>query len=289
VVSKDHHLLVLVTSNLWLCPSINDSANDISGNGNNGTLTGGTAIVSDTGSGGTKSFKSYTTSTDRVDIPAGVFTDGNDVSFSAWVKSDLATVGAKDRNIVRTTNNDFVIRARQTIYKGIAGGVEANDSLASLNTTEYYHYALNYDNATSTIELFRNGVSVATASSVPALALTGTLDILQNLLAHVDDVRAYNRKLTQAEIVHLAEARGIEGPPPVGLGDEQLWLCPSINDSANDISGNGNDGTYNGGMGTVADTSNGGSLAYSFDGVDDLSTQEAQLFTATLFSVTHCG
>jgi hypothetical protein len=198
---------------LWLCPSINDSANDISGNGNNGTLTGGAAIVSDSGSGGTKSFKSFTTSTDRVDIPAGVFTDGNDVSFSAWVKSDLATVGAKDRNIVRTTNNDFVMRARQTIYKGIAGGVEAQDNLGSLNTTEYYHYALNYDNATSTIELFRNGVSVATASSVPALALTGTLDILQNLLAHVDDVRAYNRKLTQAEITHLATSRGIEGSP----------------------------------------------------------------------------
>jgi hypothetical protein len=56
---------------------------------------------------------------------------------------------------------------------------------------------------------------------------------------------------------------------PTGLGDEKLWLCPSLDDSADDISGNGNHGTYNGGMGTVADTSNGGTRAYSFDGSDD--------------------
>ena len=56
---------------------------------------------------------------------------------------------------------------------------------------------------------------------------------------------------------------------PTGIGDEKLWLCPSLDDSADDISGNGNHGTYNGGMGTVADTSNGGTRAYSFDGSND--------------------
>jgi hypothetical protein len=85
----------------------------------------------------------------------------------------------------------------------------------------------------------------------------------------MDDIRVYNRTLTQADVSHLSTSRGIEGSPYTGLGDEQLWLCPSLSDSANDISGNGNDGTYQGGMGTVADTSNGGTYAYSFDGVDD--------------------
>ena len=55
----------------------------------------------------------------------------------------------------------------------------------------------------------------------------------------------------------------------VGIGGELGWYCPSLNDSPNDLSGNGNDGTYNGGMGTVADTEAGGSLAYEFDGTDD--------------------
>lgn len=55
----------------------------------------------------------------------------------------------------------------------------------------------------------------------------------------------------------------------VGLGGEKLWLCPTLGGDKLDISGNGNHGTYNGGMGTVADTSNGGVKAYSFDGSND--------------------
>jgi hypothetical protein len=247
---------------LWLCPSLNDSADDISGNGNDGTLAGGTAIVSDTGSGGTKSFESYTTATDRVDIPAGVFTDGNDVSFSLWVKNKQTTAGSKVRNIFRSTNSDIQLYANQTRYRGVAGGVTAEDTLVNLNTTEYYHYALNYDNASSSIELFRNGVSVATASGAAATTLSGTLDLLQNSIAFVDDVRAYNRVLTQSDISWLATERGVLGTPPEGLGDEQLWLCPSIQDSANDLSGNNNNGTYQNGMGTVTDTAEGGTRAY---------------------------
>ena len=30
---------------------------------------------------------------------------------------------------------------------------------------------------------------------------------------------------------------------PTGLGDELLWLCPSLDDSPNDLSGNGNHAT----------------------------------------------
>jgi len=56
---------------------------------------------------------------------------------------------------------------------------------------------------------------------------------------------------------------------PTGIGGELLWMCPSLDDSADDISGNGYNGSYQGGMGTVADTTYGGTRAYDFDGVDD--------------------
>jgi hypothetical protein len=59
---------------------------------------------------------------------------------------------------------------------------------------------------------------------------------------------------------------------PVGLGGEQGWWCPSITDQSGDISGNGNGGTYQGGMGTVADTGSGGVRAYYFDGFNDYIT-----------------
>ena len=58
---------------------------------------------------------------------------------------------------------------------------------------------------------------------------------------------------------------------PTGLGDELLWLCPSLDDSPNDLSGNNNGGTYKNGTGTVVDSDPvyNGSRAYSFDGSDD--------------------
>ena len=58
---------------------------------------------------------------------------------------------------------------------------------------------------------------------------------------------------------------------PTGLGDELLLLCPSLDDSPNDLSGNGNNGTYVNGTSTIADSdpTYGGSRAYNFDGTDD--------------------
>jgi len=58
---------------------------------------------------------------------------------------------------------------------------------------------------------------------------------------------------------------------PTGLGGEVMWLCPSLDDSPNDLSGNGNNGTYVNGTSTAADSdpTYGGSRAYDFDGTDD--------------------
>lgn len=53
-----------------------------------------------------------------------------------------------------------------------------------------------------------------------------------------------------------------------GLGGEVIWLCPSLDDSPNDLSGNGNNGTYVNGTSTVSNDEFGGSRAYVFDGTD---------------------
>lgn len=56
-------------------------------------------------------------------------------------------------------------------------------------------------------------------------------------------------------------------PPSIGFGDELLiWRGPT---GTVDQSGNGNNGTYNGGMGVVADTGANGTQAFAFDGVND--------------------
>ena len=67
----------------------------------------------------------------------------------------------------------------------------------------------------------------------------------------------------------IINAHNFNPPPPtsVGFGDELLILRGPT--GVTDQSGNGNDGTYNGGMGTVSDTGSGGSVAFLFDGTDD--------------------
>ena len=61
---------------------------------------------------------------------------------------------------------------------------------------------------------------------------------------------------------------------PTGLGDEKLWISATNDNTGtstafNDQSGQGNDGTANGGMLVVADTSEGGTYAFDFDGSND--------------------
>lgn len=62
-------------------------------------------------------------------------------------------------------------------------------------------------------------------------------------------------------------------PTPIGL--EQAWWCPSLDDAGNgtttinDLTGNGFNGTLTGGPTWIADTSNQGIRAISFDGTDD--------------------
>ena len=96
---------------------------------------------------------------------------------------------------------------------------------------------------------------------------------------------AVNPQLTNSVSDYLSASIAVFKPAKTGLGDEKLWLCPSLDDSADDISGNGNHGTYNGGMGTVADTSNGGTRAYSFDGTDDyIDTGSTSIHSTDEFS-----
>ena len=258
--------------------------NDQSGNGNNGTASG-TLVVADTSEGGTYAYE-FDGTDDRIDCPSTVLGGSQVFSMSCWVYVDShdATYGegfmGQWDNNASSNKAGMIYSGAATSFRGLvtAGGTNYTSTVSGTSppTGSWHHLASVVDG--SNVTLYVDGVSQgATAysgsiSSSPANAFEigryqGSFGANDRhcLDGKMDDIRAYNRVLTQAEIVHLAEARGIEGPPPVGLGDEKLWWCPSINDSANDISGNGNDGSYGGNMTTVADTDNGGSMAYFAD------------------------
>lgn len=262
--------------------------NDQSGEGNNGTAVG-TLVVADTSEGGSFAFD-FDGVNDRIDCPSTVLSGSQVFSMSCWVYVDShdATYGeglmGQWEGSVSSNQVGIIYTGPATSFRGIvtAGGSNYSSTASGTSppTGAWHHLASVVDG--SNVTLYVDGISQgATAysgsiNSSPTNAFeigrykgSGTASDRHCLDGKMDDIRTYGRALTQAEITHLASQRGIEGPPPVGLGDEQLWLCPSLNDSANDISGNGNDGTYNGGMGTISDVSNGGSRCYDFDGVND--------------------
>jgi len=277
---------------LWLSATNDNTGtstafNDQSGQGNNGTAVGA-LVVADTSEGGSFAFD-FDGFNDDIDCSNAVTLASNLLSVSTWINGALPTTNGVFRTLVSKGNisgeTPFDLSFKGTgsstnlrFFTFGGGSIQGISSyVTAMSSSQWHHVCGTYDN--QTFRLYVDGVEVATAAwtgglydnsediRIGSIAINGVrqryFDGMQ------DDVRIYNRVLNQAEITHLASQRGVEGPPPVGLGDEQLWLCPSLNDSAADISGSGNDGTYNGGMGTVADTSNGGSMAYDFDGSND--------------------
>jgi len=251
---------------------------DLSGEGNDGTANGGLLVVADTSNGG-----SYCFDFDGVDDYIDVVSSGVPAaaySVSLWQYSTKSQVNilfnAGDSNGQRNVNSDGI---RSGTFGDSHGHTTSSGNTWVANPdnrsgSTWYHHVLTYDG--SVLRLYVNGVLANSRTSVGNTNVTETMCYIGKYIGgafqfqgRADDIRTYGRALTQAEITHLTSSRGVEGPAPVGLGDEQVWLCPSLSDNANDISGNGNNGTYQGGMGTIVDTSNGGSLAYDFDGTDD--------------------
>ena len=277
---------------IWLCPSINDSALDQSGNGNDGTYTGGMGTVADTTSGGTRAYDfdgvdDYITSTLGTAL-------GATVSFSCWIKFDVAAAVAET-----FVSNDGYVSGGWLLQRRSGGDLRyaENASAASFtdntwSTSTSWHHVVSVRSGGVLTE-YIDGVLLAVSTTGLTGSMTDTAFVLgrrqdstsQYSDCKMDDVRAYSRVIAQAEIAHLATARGVLGAPPLGLGGEQIWLCPTVNDSALDQSGYGNDGTYTGGMGTVADTGSGGTRAYSFDGVDDeIDTGSTTILSNSVFT-----
>ena len=267
---------------LWLCPTLDDSANDLSGNSNNGTYNGGMGTITLSGSGGSKAYD-FDGSNDYISLSQLIDSSYSALAFSAWVYVDLwghndvwIQQGSNPRAIRISTRGEGVIVDNFTVVMFGGGVNDIYSTATSVGSTGSWHHWLFQSASGGSGTLHVDGVLQSGNWTSGTLNVNGTTYIGASSSGEyadvkMDDIRVFDRLLSSSEITHLATSRGIEGSPYTysGIGDEKLWLCPSLDDSADDISGNGNHGTYNGGMGTVADTSNGGTRAYSFDGVGD--------------------
>lgn len=205
----------------WWCPTLDDSPDDISGNGNNGTYIGGMGTVANTGSGGTRAYD-FDGTNDYIDI-SGFAANTSAYSVSCWIdgtgpSQTIVAFNSGDSSGGRATN--IGLQPSGTALTGHQNGASSYwaESTSIVNGSGWKHVAYTFDG--STVEIFIDGVSEDTQSAfvtnkTQALAYIGrwigTTPFW--LTGTMDDIRAYDRALTQAEITHLATARGVLGGP----------------------------------------------------------------------------
>ena len=210
---------------LWLSPTVANNvnpSNDQSGQGNNGTAQGGLSTITDTGSGGAYCYDLDGTD-DYIDvtssgIPASAYT------VSLWQYSTNSGINT-------AFNAGQIGGERSVNIDGVRAGLSGDNHGHRRGSTSYwvvnptvrtsatwYHYLLTYDG--SELRLYVDGIYTANKTGVP------NTDWIEDrcwvgqyiggsffFQGRIDDIRTYDRQLTQSEITHLATSRGVLGPP----------------------------------------------------------------------------
>ena len=215
---------------IWICPTLDNTNpfDDLSGNGNNGTATGGVTTVADTGSGGSFAFD-IDVKTKGVSLPNDYIDGLTEYSMSVWVK--LTTSPTAPGNILgaytsanSNANPSFLTLSAGRLFEyGItdSGSTVGNQIENPVTTNVWKHLAVTYKQGTG-LYVYQNGVEVG--SDPPQFVFTGASALNFSIgkgqangsISLVDDARVFHHELTTADITLLASTRGYNtgGPPP---------------------------------------------------------------------------
>ncbi len=216
-------------------------AADASGNGNNGTVTGASWTAGQIG--GALSF-------DGADdyVTASAIT-ATQLTISSWIKINST---ATWQCIVETGDVSNVgwhvyVNSGNRLYSSL-GGDAVYSPAGTISGNAWYHVAVTWDGAT--VKHYTNGVQTASAA-LSSLKNVGSKTIIGTRLAGgpiltfnglIDEVRIYNRALTTAEIVQLAQLDNTPPTSPSGLnatanGEQVNLSWSAASDAESGISG----------------------------------------------------
>ena len=198
----------------------NGNANDESGNGNNGVVSGATLVQDRFGN--TDSAYLFDGVDDRIDLgsdPSLEMTEA--VAISAWIR--VASYPVWYQNIISDAGpNEIILGAcgkalrfhnnrLQFIVDGIYGWGTATYVEYAFSDDmlgQWQHVVGTYDR--NTVKLYLNGVLVASLAHSAALTITGNPVLIgvsgfddDYFHGAMDDIRIYDRALTEAEIQEL--------------------------------------------------------------------------------------
>jgi len=208
-------------------------ARDSSGSGNDGTLTGSPPHVQGVnGIGQAISLDGTSQYIDLGDILDSIFSGSNAIfSISTWIKpnsSSLSNAFVISKYDNDASHKEFVFRVKssnvQFIYYGPSGGYRIFQGDTTFQQDRWYHIAVIYDGAQSydnRVKLYVNGVndgqavtgSSGSPTSIEAystpLFIGARTDALgsYNFGGLIDDVRIYNRNLSDAQVYALYQTK----------------------------------------------------------------------------------
>ena len=236
----------------------NGNANDFSGYGNNGTVNGATLTTDRFGNGNSAY---YFNGNSNIMIGSSPSLDlRNNVSVSVWIKSETANLTASSAQIVfRGDPQD----AHDPYYLNFMNGslgfrryvstgytwVEAAFPGNLLDTVNFYHIVGTYDSISGAMKIYLNGViqnQITTLNYVnyPTSSFWNSIGADQTTDAQfyhgvIDDVRIFNRALTQSEVNQLYNeppSSAITVTSPNGYESWQVGTTHNITWSTTNIS-----------------------------------------------------
>ena len=219
---------------LWLSPTVANNVNpfnDQSGNGNNGTGQGGIGTVADTSNGGSFAYD-FDGNNDYITNSSLDLTNLSAMSWSAWVKDDkisgLSSFFSHGTSGQFTNDTYFYQTGGDSRFQ-INRTADGSGYTATPSVSTWHHLACLFDGSGAAnadrLRYFLDGVEVSLTYDYTVPSLTGNPSTFSTMIGNYvsaptnffegrqDDIRAFTRTLTQAEITHLATSRGVLGPP----------------------------------------------------------------------------
>ena len=199
------------TSNLLAWYSFNSNANDLSGNGNNGTVNG--ATLSTDRFGIPNSAYAFNGSNSYIDLAASIFNIPQIYSISCWSKFNSTSFSylfgqATNGEIQLQSDGSGNVVSWNKLNSG--GSVSVGTIIPDL--TNWHHLVSIFNNVTKTLTLYIDNIGYSTTipAGVNIATFTGRalLGRQSNLAANffngkLDDIGFWNRELTPCEIKKL--------------------------------------------------------------------------------------
>lgn len=211
---------------------------DVSGNNNDGTNHGATRGVV----GPDLNAFEFDGTDDWVEVPDDSTLDGmSDLTFSGWFNfpsmtdSDMAVVGMRN-------GYEFIVDGKNRVTSDAWWAIDngdnwsVNDANMTLSTDTWHHFAVVSDSTANEVRIYHDGSKVLTDSG------TGTVNNPTNqslgignrgdepgwfFEGKIDDIRIYNRVLSDSEIKQLA-TRLIIVDDDIAEGDENAFRKNTI-------------------------------------------------------------